>query len=160
VLPTPVDFLQDGRLVGGQVHDTVADDDIKRLGLDPRILETLDVACDSNFSTLTQFTGGCNPTFDELHVRFRIAQSFCAVTHCMFPSHLQLFGRHVYASDGALFTNQGSSGITITPRSTSKVKDSETLDTQRKRSPTTIEFFPHFCRDIFDDLLHDWMRPP
>ncbi len=44
-MPTPVDFLEDRRFVGGEVHDTVADGNVERLRLDPRILKALDVAC-------------------------------------------------------------------------------------------------------------------
>jgi hypothetical protein len=42
---TPVDFLEDRGLVGGQVHDAVADGNVERFRFDPRILKALDVAC-------------------------------------------------------------------------------------------------------------------
>ena len=41
----PEHLLEDGWFVGGQVYDAVAEDDVVRLRLNPRILKILDIPC-------------------------------------------------------------------------------------------------------------------
>ncbi len=97
-------------------------------------------------------------TFDELDVGLRVAESLRAVAICVLARDLELLGRHIYADDGTLFSNQRCSCVAIATRSTAQIQDSAILNAKGKWSTTAIEFFANLGRDALDYVLDYRMR--